>query len=1312
MGSYMVKKFASTILILCLIMTGFTLQPVFANSVLTDTQIKDIIDKVRPTLLATTYDSSEVAGKIAPSRFQNITKVNKQIEISKRTGRKFIDIKPEEVIAELQKDYVQSAGYKQTYEKIQKQLDLYLTQIIKSDSKISNKSAESYVTEIKAKPAELLLGMTYIQRLYDFDYNGFNFAEGLRTSGSFGKDFSPMQLAISIGSQKGDDFAMPRNIETFNKLIVNTVSNATDINSFITTKVPTKDVSDWYASQLNEHGNIVAQVDCKNIPDGTYKLYDKLNTSKGISYILPLLTRANANMFLISNPSSISWGMQEGYIQDTTDVSAKDKLRKKINIVAQNQADYIDFWARMVPEKKNNLKTTRILTDGFFVAGRGTGKVAWSPKVGDKATKAVNEFFGPMNKWYDFKFVGAEASGEDITFWISRLLENTGNAGYSHELTHQLAGSTYLKGYGIRSGTSAELLPRGLYETYDVNDPIYGLNQITNWEKDGYQNSSVKNFTDESSVNNYVRNMIDVTNTLDLLEAQEILSRDANIKQKWFNIVSLTPSAQYSGKFDEKFEQSDLSKASSWKNINDLIDANAVVSRYEAEGQKHIGIAKYNGYPVIPLFSPLFGAPVAANGSTGDVHMRRIAWELFGEYGYSKGMVPYLSDQYKPQGTPNGQAFSDSVILQKIASLDSVATLRKNSFAKREKRLNELKPVTIKWQNKNIQINSVEKLRELFKQAIDADLAITSSNIRSINTNIEQLKSAIYLAYKKLTNEFDSSIYEQKKTYTLTYETTGEKPLDTNTPIDNKTYNSGETVTLSSAPKTASMENSAGVDGKWTFNGWKLEGTDQTITQITIADKDIKVVGSWTFTPNIHKVTYQITSEKPDDTDVPIDETSYITGQKIVLKPLPKTTRTSYQGEKGTWKFTGWLLNGTPVTKDITVNKANIVLSGSWSFTPTGKHTVTFVYKTSDSALTLPAQLLPPAPQSEYKGTVITMPDSPADYVDKTNKGTWKFKNWNPAQVTLDQDITVIGTWDFVPDPINYKELEAELKRAQKVLSDTVISANGKDVEPNKKWVTRQQADVLQKKINQAMLAIKNGTFDSQQAVEIILQQVLNAKNELLQKQLPGLKQSNKSTLIQKIAKTTPKAPIATLATCKIAPEITIPSSNSVYYTVNDMQVDAGKHKFNYGQHVKVIAKPLHGYAFTDSATTDWSWNFATRESLRCDSEQSGTSTPAPTPTPPAPAPILPDPAKPAPGPNAPAIGSKQNAKITDNVVGTSKSKSFDTTGYNQQKINVAHNSANTGLANTGFESFYAIILTIITLSSIGIFCVRYKHEK
>ena len=80
-------------------MTGFTLQPVFANSVLTDTQIKDIIDKVRPTLLATTYDSSEVAGKIAPSRFQNITKVNKQIEISKRTGRKFIDIKPEEVIA-------------------------------------------------------------------------------------------------------------------------------------------------------------------------------------------------------------------------------------------------------------------------------------------------------------------------------------------------------------------------------------------------------------------------------------------------------------------------------------------------------------------------------------------------------------------------------------------------------------------------------------------------------------------------------------------------------------------------------------------------------------------------------------------------------------------------------------------------------------------------------------------------------------------------------------------------------------------------------------------------------------------------------------------------------------------------------------------------------------------------------------------------------------------------------------------------------------------------------------------------------------
>ena len=846
------RTFTAAVAFLCVLGTFFASSPALAASGLDVAQVKQVIDAVKAELSAVTYDSDEVAEKLAPKRFSAVETLNKQREIAEKEGRPITQVTRDEAKLALQKEHVETAGYKEAFADVQTNLEKYLTDVISSDSQFNaTRTVDNYTDLLKKDKVALLLGLAYEQRLYDFDYETTNFARGLRTSGTFGKAFSPLDLAVALGNQGGDQYAMPKNVDAFKKVIAPRVTTETTLDGFIRSVV-TDDVSNWYVEQMQAHGNVVSENASAEIPDGTYRLYDKLvGSTKLQPYLLPLLTKENNSVFVLSNVASVSWGMQEGYVEDLSNAAEMNGLRQKVTAYGKNQADYIDFWARMAPTQKNALKADRIVTDGYRIAGKGTGKQAWSPASGDQAAEAVRDFFGPMKRWSDYKFVGAEASGSDVTFWTARLLEPTGHSGYTHEITHQLAQNSpypYLNGQTVRSGTSTELYPRGLYETYEKDDPIYTLNQIMDLPEGSYANSSVNNFTDEESVRNYMSNLLDVTNTLDLIEAQEVLKRDDNVKQKWFNVVTMKKNT--SGTYDEMFAASTAQEVASWKSIDDLVDANAVVSRYEAVGTQHTGTAQYNGYHLVPLFSPLYGAPLTPSGNTGDIHMRRIAWELMGEYGYTRGWVPYLSNQYRPAATADKAAFADAEVLKKISNYSSDAEFRKAMYAKRAARLNELKDVTITWNGKQETISDEQTLRRLMSEAIDADLANGTAGKRAVETSVEKLKSALYLAYKTNTNEFKDTIYEApepEKTFSLTYQFDGDVPADVQTPVDSNTYKVGETVTLV-VPSTTATTNADGAEGTWVFNGWKVSGQGEVVTSVAIADADVAVVGSWTFT--------------------------------------------------------------------------------------------------------------------------------------------------------------------------------------------------------------------------------------------------------------------------------------------------------------------------------------------------------------------------------------------------------------------------------------------------------------------------------
>ena len=210
-----------------------------------------------------------------------------------------------------------------------------------------------------------------------------------------------------------------------------------------------------------------------------------------------------------------------------------------------------------------------------------------------------------------------------------------------------------------------------------------------------------------------------------------------------------------------------MDEAEELNNIDDLIRNSIIVSRYEVNGTKTTGTMARNGYYVVPLFSANYAGVQNDFGVSGDVTIRRQAFELLAEYGYYNGMVPYISNQYKESAKSDQTILSDQYVLKNIfgGTYETMAEFKKAMFQRRIEKINELKPVTITWKNQSVTIDNFEKLRLLMKEAVESDLVNVNAlpegnnNIRAQATEVERLKQEIFKAYLFQTQDFRESIY-------------------------------------------------------------------------------------------------------------------------------------------------------------------------------------------------------------------------------------------------------------------------------------------------------------------------------------------------------------------------------------------------------------------------------------------------------------------------------------------------------------------------------------------------------------------------
>lgn len=907
-------------------LTSVSASHAYAADPLSDQQIQQVVQQVQADLNKVDFRDEEVRNKLAKTHFTSAEKLNKKVDVWKRNKEKYKtlnDVPEDEVLKELQEEYLLASDMESAFTQIKKDVATLLPAMIKADSAIvaagQNKNADYYINAIKNDKAGFLIGAAYLQRNYSFIIkdNKTVARQVMTENNAFGKEYAPFDLVVAIGKQTADQRKMAFTPKLFKEVLGGKIAEQTDLGAFLETQVKQtgKNPADWLWQTSKAE---ISEKPSKANPNAPYRLFDKLkNDQTGQAELLALLNVSENSMYVVSTVESIMYGLADTYVNralketdQNTYHTELEAFENKVEYAAERQADYLDFWYRIAKEdKRAKLVGNRRVWDNLQIKNPSEQQASkrWSPKQGNDAASAVKEFITPLGYYFTFTQADglADIQSGQISYWLANGLDDRGLTTYAHEHTHQMADEVHFAGHKQRSGASAELITRGVFEPWHKNDNTdkganFDLNQI--FDRSGqetYGNENPDRFKNPDDLKSYYGNQMDLIYTLDYLEADVALSKDDATKVKLFNKATL------SGK-DEKFENITADDAAKLKTIDDLVDMNAVAYRLMVEGQKVTGTFKYNGYYAIPLFTPIYGAPHNTSGMSGDMHTKRLSWEMLSEYGYYEGMVPYLSNQHKPATVAQGTQFSDDVIISKVSggTYATMADFKKAQYAKRIAKKENLKPITIEWEGKKQQITTYAQLKDLMTKAVDEDLK-SNTLLQTgwytklpTQTKVEQLKSAIFLAYKANTQQFATDIYKDApKKYTVTYKFADEDKLPEDVkkllPAQQLDVAAGSEVT----PAELEKKQVTTEKGVYDFKGWNPE-------KITNIAKDETFTGTWAFTP-------YVVPEAPTSTD---DDFTHEGNSYIGSYTLPTVQGVEY------------LVNGKVVTGKVNVSadKANL----------------------------------------------------------------------------------------------------------------------------------------------------------------------------------------------------------------------------------------------------------------------------------------------------------------------------------------------------------------------------------------------------
>ena len=696
-----------------------------------------------------------------------------------------------------------------SFEQVKTKLSEELRKVLAMDTSINtegNVVADYVAQKIKDNKEAFLLGLTYLNRWYNINYDNIN----VKDLSAYKFDFfgnhsaSTIDTIISLGQSGMNNLKAKNNHLAYDS----SLSEATGkhglfnyLENYRQLFLPYKTNNEWL--KTNTKAYIVESksdiAEARKIQDTAESkskysvgVYDKITADnweyKGM--LLPLLTMSEKGVYVISNMSTISMGAYDRYrdVVDgkvRTDVELVEYVEDRVRKSAEYQRDHYDFWYKILsPESRDKLFRSVLVYDGFLMKD-STGQRYWAP-ANDKKSLAMQEFFGPAGKWYPSKGYNAYATGSVTHFDAARLLEDYGNSVYTHEMTHNSDGGIYFEGNGRREGLGAELYARGLLQSTPTPDePTITLNTLFKVDKDSKTRMHTYNFKERvqnaADLQHYVHGMFDMVYTLDYLEGTSMLKQSDDAKIQWFRkmenyyITDKYGKETHAGNQTRTFTAEEIKQLTSFYSLIE----NDVITRRENRDSGKYG---RNGYLSLSLFSPIYSALSNPKGAPGDVMFRRTAYELLAAKGYHEGFVPYVSGKYSKEAFDEGKKtwdgwsgrdvglVTDQKVLENVfkGEYDSWVAFKKAMYKERIDQLTKLKPITIEYELRNpnstkkVTIRSYAEMQKLMDEAVAEDVGnITNATSRVEASWVNLLKKKIYNAYLRETDDFRQSIFKK-----------------------------------------------------------------------------------------------------------------------------------------------------------------------------------------------------------------------------------------------------------------------------------------------------------------------------------------------------------------------------------------------------------------------------------------------------------------------------------------------------------------------------------------------------------------------
>ena len=672
----------------------------------------------------------------------------------------------------------------ESFDAVKANLTNLVTKLVQNEDHQLNQSPaaqQMILDKVEKNKAALLLGLTYLNRYYGVKFDDVNIKEIMLFKPDFyGKNVDVLDRLIEIGS-KENNISGSRTYDAFGEVLAKSTlsSDLTDFLNYNRKLFTTIDnMNDWFIDAAKDKVYVVEKASQnEGVGEHKYRVYDNLSRGLHRKMILPLLNLDKTEMFLISTYDTMSYGTANKY--NTT----LEKLKPEIDLAAQRQINYLDFWQRLAADNVKNKLFKDIVNpiwEGFYVWGHGWPERYGQFKNSTEVYAPIREIYGPVGEYYgdNGAMAGAYAAIYDnpydnrakVTFVMSNMISEYGASAFTHETTHINDRIAYFGGFGRREGTNVEAYAQGMLQSpatqgHQGEYGALGLNMTFERANDGNQwyNTNPNKLNSREAIDRYMKGYNDTLMLLDSLEGEAVLSQGKQeLNNAWFKKVDKQLRGNSKNQYDKVRALSDSEKAISLTTIDDLVDNNLMTNRGPGNGvYKPEDFS--SAYVNVPMMSAIYGGNTS-EGSPGAMSFKHNTFRLWGYYGYEKGFLGYATNKYKQEAKAAGKStLGDDFIINKISEgqFNSLEDFKKAYFKEvKEKASHGLTTVTIDGTS----VSSYDDLLALFKAAVAKDAAslkTDNNGNKSVSTShTTKLKEAVYKRLLQETDSFTSSIFK------------------------------------------------------------------------------------------------------------------------------------------------------------------------------------------------------------------------------------------------------------------------------------------------------------------------------------------------------------------------------------------------------------------------------------------------------------------------------------------------------------------------------------------------------------------------